>query len=299
MRAVQPVEAIVIINKAGIRQPLKPIGEMLNELDSSKSKSRKRCDHIQESNIIISTPVFDQCVSEFSMKMKQSPKFKMQELKILAAEEKAAKAKQKGVGRGDGRAVPTSAKPTGVPGRQQSSCKHNPFSALASAMKQSAKAAKKRPPPHDSDYDDDPDYDYADGRKHSKKTPNLDKYQKGDRKAPRKQLPTKQLKKKPTFAGAIKKPHKFCPGTVALRQIWKYQKSTKLLCKKLCVARLVREVAQDFKMDLHFQATALLAIQKAMEAWLVKTHGEHASVCNTCQTCYHSTHWASIYDTGL
>ena len=57
--AVQPVEAIVIINEAGIHQPLKPIGEMLNELDSGKNKSRKRCDHIQESNIIVSTPVFD------------------------------------------------------------------------------------------------------------------------------------------------------------------------------------------------------------------------------------------------
>ena len=36
------------------------------------------------------------------------------------------------------------------------------------------------------------------------------------------------------------------------------------------VARLVREVTQDSQMDLHFQATALLAIQEAMEAWLVR-----------------------------
>ena len=79
--------------------------------------------------------------------------------------------------------VPTSAKPTGVPGRQQSSHKHNLFSALASAMKQSAKAAKKRPPPHDSDNDDDPDYDYEDDKKHSKKNPNLDEYQKSAGKA--------------------------------------------------------------------------------------------------------------------
>ena len=35
------------------------------------------------------------------------------------------------------------------------------------------------------------------------------------------------------------------------------------------MARLIREVAQDFKIDLRFQATALLAIQEAMEAWLV------------------------------
>ena len=36
------------------------------------------------------------------------------------------------------------------------------------------------------------------------------------------------------------------------------------------MARLIREVTQDFRMDLHFQATALLAIQEAMEAWLVR-----------------------------
>ena len=94
-------------------------------------------------------------------------------------------------------------------------------------------------------------------------------------KAPWKQLPTKSLKKKSggkgkTFTGAIKKPLKYCPGTVALQQIRRHQRSTELLCRKLCVARLVREVTQDFKVDLHFQATALLAIQEAMEAWLVR-----------------------------
>ena len=35
------------------------------------------------------------------------------------------------------------------------------------------------------------------------------------------------------------------------------------------MARLIREITQDFKVGLHFQATALLAIQEAMEAWLV------------------------------
>ena len=94
----QPVEPIVIINEAGICQPLKPIGEMLQELDFRESKSRKRNDHIQESNIIVSTPVFDQCVSEFSMKTKQTLKFKKQELKLIEEAEKAAKEKQKGAG---------------------------------------------------------------------------------------------------------------------------------------------------------------------------------------------------------
>ena len=69
-------------------------------------KSRKRNDHIQESNIIVSTPVFDQCVSDFSMKTKQTPKFKKQELRLIEEAEKAAKEKQKGVGQGGGGAVP-------------------------------------------------------------------------------------------------------------------------------------------------------------------------------------------------
>ena len=56
---VQPVEPIVIINEAGIHQPLKPVGKMLQELDFRKNKSRKRHEHIQETNIKVSTPVFE------------------------------------------------------------------------------------------------------------------------------------------------------------------------------------------------------------------------------------------------
>ena len=97
-KAVQPVGATVVINENGIHQPLKPIGKMLNELNFRRCKGRNRNDHIQESNIIVSTPVFDQCVSEFSMKTKQTPKLKQKELKKILEAEKAAKEKQKGVG---------------------------------------------------------------------------------------------------------------------------------------------------------------------------------------------------------
>ena len=45
----------------------------------------------------------------------------------------------------------------------------------------------------------------------------------------------------------MKKPHRFRPGTVALREIRRYQKSTELLIRKLPFQRLVREIAQDFK----------------------------------------------------
>ncbi|KAE8685761.1 histone H3.2 [Hibiscus syriacus] len=55
------------------------------------------------------------------------------------------------------------------------------------------------------------------------------------------------------------------PGTVALRVIRKYQKSTELLIRKLPFQRLVREIAQDFKTDLRFQSNAVAALQEATE----------------------------------
>uniref|UniRef100_A0A453MV92 Core Histone H2A/H2B/H3 domain-containing protein n=1 Tax=Aegilops tauschii subsp. strangulata TaxID=200361 RepID=A0A453MV92_AEGTS len=69
--------------------------------------------------------------------------------------------------------------------------------------------------------------------------------------------------------GGVKKPHRYRPGTVALREIRKYQKSTDLLIRKLPFQRLVREIAQDFKTDLRFQSHAVLALQEAAEAYLV------------------------------
>ncbi|CAI9572515.1 unnamed protein product [Staurois parvus] len=59
------------------------------------------------------------------------------------------------------------------------------------------------------------------------------------------------------------------PGTVALREIRRYQKSTELLIRKLPFQRLVREIAQDFKTDLRFQSSAVMALQEAAEAYLV------------------------------
>jgi histone H3 len=59
----------------------------------------------------------------------------------------------------------------------------------------------------------------------------------------------------------VKKPHRWRPGTVALREIRKYQKSTELLIRKLPFQRLIREIAQDFKTDLRFAGTALMVLQ--------------------------------------
>ena len=89
-------------------------------------------------------------------------------------------------------------------------------------------------------------------------------------KAPRKQLAVTAARKKKTApTGGVKKPHRYRPGTVALREIRRYQRSTDLLIRKLPFQRLVREIAQDFKTDIRFQSTAILALQEASEAYLV------------------------------
>ena len=69
--------------------------------------------------------------------------------------------------------------------------------------------------------------------------------------------------------GGIKKPHRYRSDIVALREIRRYQKSTELLIRKLPFQRLVREVAQEFKSDLRFQSSAILALQESSESYLV------------------------------
>jgi histone H3 len=88
-------------------------------------------------------------------------------------------------------------------------------------------------------------------------------------KAPRKNVANKAARKTAPASGGVKKPHRYKPGTVALREIRKYQKSTELLVRKLPFQRLVREIAQEFKTDLRFQASAVLALQEASEAYMV------------------------------
>lgn len=75
--------------------------------------------------------------------------------------------------------------------------------------------------------------------------------------------------KRPAAGPVAPRPHRYKPGSVALREIRRYQKSTEMLIKRLPFQRLVREIAQDVRTDLRFQATALMALQEAAEAHLV------------------------------
>jgi histone H3 len=97
-------------------------------------------------------------------------------------------------------------------------------------------------------------------------------------KAPRKQLASKPPVKSGIAKDGIKKPHRYRPGTVALREIRRYQKSTDLLIRKAPFNRLVREVSQDFKTDLRFESAAIAALQEAAEAYLV-TLFEDTNLC--------------------
>eukprot|EP00092_Neocalanus_flemingeri_P002694 GFUD01002884.1.p1 GENE.GFUD01002884.1~~GFUD01002884.1.p1 ORF type:complete len:194 (-),score=51.43 GFUD01002884.1:158-739(-) len=94
------------------------------------------------------------------------------------------------------------------------------------------------------------------------------------------------VKKFPRNSGALKKTsnysrkspattnkRKFRPGTLALREIRKYQKSCDLLIPSLPFSRLIREVAQAVlghcMPDIRFQSSAIKALQEAAEAYLV------------------------------
>ncbi|KAL7668994.1 hypothetical protein ACOME3_009670 [Neoechinorhynchus agilis] len=78
--------------------------------------------------------------------------------------------------------------------------------------------------------------------------------------------------------GLPKKPYRYKAGTVAVREIRRYQRSTELLIKKTPFQRLVREIAQDIKPDLRFQSQAIGALQEATEAFMVRMF-EDANLC--------------------
>ena len=88
-------------------------------------------------------------------------------------------------------------------------------------------------------------------------------------KAPRKQLVVKAARKSAPATGCLKKPHRYRPGMVALREIRKYQKSTDMLIRKAPFQRLVRKITQEFKGDLRFQSPAIMALQEATKAYIV------------------------------
>lgn len=90
-------------------------------------------------------------------------------------------------------------------------------------------------------------------------------------KQPRKSTtPKKNAGKKTAAKPSIKKPHRPQPGSVALREIRQYQRTTELLLRRRPFQRLVREILGDYSSSVQrFQAAAMEALQEATEAFLV------------------------------
>ena len=72
--------------------------------------------------------------------------------------------------------------------------------------------------------------------------------------------------------------NRYRPGCLALQEIRHYQKRTNLLIRKLPFQRLIRELAQKFKVDVRFRSSALMALQEAAEAYLIRLF-EDTNLC--------------------
>ena len=79
-------------------------------------------------------------------------------------------------------------------------------------------------------------------------------------------------------------PHRYQPGMVALREIWRYQKSTDLLICKLPFQRLVHEILQGFGVGFRVTPAMVMALQEAAEAYLVQLL-EDSNLCAIHAKC--------------
>ena len=93
---------------------------------------------------------------------------------------------------------------------------------------------------------------------------------------------TKAIKKTAPAHGGMKeeerKKRRYKPGTVALREIKRYQKQTEMLLPRAPFQRLVRQICHNFDHELRFQSQALLALQEATEAYVVSLF-EDTNLC--------------------
>ncbi len=86
------------------------------------------------------------------------------------------------------------------------------------------------------------------------------------------------MKKTAPAEGGVKRKIRFRPGTVAIREIKRYQRTTDLILPRASFQRFLREVALGINGQIRFQATAIMAIQEAVESYLVGLF-EDAQLC--------------------
>ena len=95
------------------------------------------------------------------------------------------------------------------------------------------------------------------------------------RKEPRNQLPY-----------LVQKPHRYQPGTVALKEIRRYQKSTELLIWKAPFSRLVREIAQEFKTFMVPSSSHLGSARGKRNVFGMAVQ-RYSPLCHTCQMSHY------------
>ena len=98
-------------------------------------------------------------------------------------------------------------------------------------------------------------------------------------KQPRKHLLHKVLRRNKSLTRGVKKPNRYCPGLLALREIRRYQQSTECLIKRTPFNKLIKEISQQYRVcpycpgmpsvQVRFQSTALAALQEAAENFIV------------------------------
>ena len=97
---------------------------------------------------------------------------------------------------------------------------------------------------------------------------------------------TKRMATKKTDESDTKS-RRFHPGTVALREIKQYQRSSDTLIQRSPFVRLVKEVLQGINPEMHIQSLATVALQEAAEAFLtslfedsnlIAIHGKRTTV---------------------
>ena len=114
-------------------------------------------------------------------------------------------------------------------------------------------------------------------------------------KQPHKHMLHKMLKWNST-TGGIKKPHRYCPGLLALREMHRYQQSTKSPIRSTCFNKLIKEISQKYRIcpegpgtpsvQVRFQSTALAALQEATENFLVGLFEDVKLTGSPCQKSY-------------
>jgi histone H3 len=87
-----------------------------------------------------------------------------------------------------------------------------------------------------------------------------------------------QVSAKQAVGSAPKRAHRWRPGTVALREIRKYQATTGTLIPKAPFRRLVREISSSVKETIRMRSTAIEALQEAAESYIISVIGD-ANLC--------------------